>query len=264
MRMLRPIAIALALVVVAGFAAKHVLLDMGDVPARSSYALDIARVRALALSGEGALPLRINSELVASSSVPAVARLAGESVFERVDMVRTAYQVVYPEGHGVILDTGTDRALHEELSPPGPFYPERYAAVQRAMLAADAIVITHEHPDHIGGITSSPNLEQIQDKLVLTRPQVESRELLERVHYPFTALRDVVPLDYQDLHRLRRGFVLIAAPGHTPGNQMVFVRLHSGVEYLFVGDVTWHMDGIRLPRASRACSSAAPTTRSSF
>ena len=39
--------------------------------------------------------------------------------------------------------------------------------------------------------------------------------------------------------------VLIKAPGHTPGSQMVFVQLADGREVLFLGDVAWHLDQIR-------------------
>jgi glyoxylase-like metal-dependent hydrolase (beta-lactamase superfamily II) len=38
--------------------------------------------------------------------------------------------------------------------------------------------------------------------------------------------------------------VLIAAPGHTPGSQMVYVKLADGRELLFLGDVVWHMRNI--------------------
>jgi hypothetical protein len=136
MRALRLSLIGIVVLGAFGLTAKHVLLDAGEVPAASTYTLDLARIRSLAMSGADALPLRINAEVVARSNVPAVARIAGESVFARADMVRTAYQVVYPDAGSVMIDTGTDRTLHEELSPPGPFYPERYAAVQRAMLFA--------------------------------------------------------------------------------------------------------------------------------
>ena len=38
---------------------------------------------------------------------------------------------------------------------------------------------------------------------------------------------------------------LIKSSGHTPGSQMVYVVLQSGKEYVFAGDVAWHMDGVR-------------------
>jgi glyoxylase-like metal-dependent hydrolase (beta-lactamase superfamily II) len=44
------------------------------------------------------------------------------------------------------------------------------------------------------------------------------------------------------------GMVLIAAPGHTPGSQMVYVKLADGRELLFLGDVTWHQRNIDVKR----------------
>ena len=48
------------------------------------------------------------------------------------------------------------------------------------------------------------------------------------------------------------GIALVKSPGHTPGSQMVYVALENGREYLFIGDVTWHMDGIRLMKGKAA------------
>src|SRR5262249_46959305 len=41
------------------------------------------------------------------------------------------------------------------------------------------------------------------------------------------------------------GFALIKAPGHTPGSQMVYIELESGMQYLLIADTAWHMDGVR-------------------
>ena len=46
--------------------------------------------------------------------------------------------------------------------------------------------------------------------------------------------------------------VLIKAPGHTPGSQMIYVVLGSGREYLLIGDTAWHMDGVRNVRGKDA------------
>jgi glyoxylase-like metal-dependent hydrolase (beta-lactamase superfamily II) len=46
--------------------------------------------------------------------------------------------------------------------------------------------------------------------------------------------------------------VLIKAPGHTPGSQMVYIALESGREYLLIGDAAWHMDGVRLMKGKDA------------
>ena len=40
--------------------------------------------------------------------------------------------------------------------------------------------------------------------------------------------------------------VLQKAPGHSPGSQLVYVELASGQRFLFVGDIAWTKDNIRL------------------
>src|SRR6185436_13319202 len=52
------------------------------------------------------------------------------------------------------------------------------------------------------------------------------------------------PLRYDDLLAIAPGVVLIKAPGHTPGSQMVFVQLADGRELLFLGDVSWRLQNI--------------------
>lgn len=39
--------------------------------------------------------------------------------------------------------------------------------------------------------------------------------------------------------------VVVLAGGHTTGSVIVFVTLPSGRRYAFIGDLTWHIDGIR-------------------
>jgi glyoxylase-like metal-dependent hydrolase (beta-lactamase superfamily II) len=51
-------------------------------------------------------------------------------------------------------------------------------------------------------------------------------------------------MDYDPLMPVAPGVVLIKAPGHTPGSQLVYVRLASGSELIIAGDVAWHMSGI--------------------
>ena len=51
--------------------------------------------------------------------------------------------------------------------------------------------------------------------------------------------------DYDQYYPFAPGISLMKAPGHTPGSQMIYVILENGTEYLFIGDSTWHMDGVR-------------------
>jgi glyoxylase-like metal-dependent hydrolase (beta-lactamase superfamily II) len=52
------------------------------------------------------------------------------------------------------------------------------------------------------------------------------------------------PLPDRPVLGLAPGVVLVKAPGHTPGSQLVYVRLQDEREYLFIGDVAWHLDQI--------------------
>jgi len=88
----------------------------------------------------------------------------------------------------------------------------------------------------------------------LTREQVAELKANLRAE-PFTSLHlpsDIFdgyqPIDYVRYAAIAPGVVLIKAPGHTPGSQMVYVRRADGVEFLFVGDVAWQMRNIETGR----------------
>ena len=40
------------------------------------------------------------------------------------------------------------------------------------------------------------------------------------------------------------GVVVIPVPGHTPGSQLVYIRLQDGSETLLIGDVAWSLAAI--------------------
>ena len=108
-------------------------------------------------------------------------------------------------------------------------------------------MVTHEHQDHVGGIASAPDLAAIAKQTHLTREQLQSPKL-ERGEFQPGALDQLAPLDYQGLHALAPGVVLQKAPGHSPGSQLIYVELASGRRFLFVGDIAWSKDNIRLQR----------------
>ena len=79
-----------------------------------------------------------------------------------------------------------------------------------------------------------------------TTPQMPEIKLTSEMaaHY--------VVLDYDKYYPLAPGIVLVKAPGHTPGSQMVYVVLQSGREYLLIGDASWLMDGVKLMKGKDA------------
>src|SRR5262249_50483518 len=109
-------------------------------------------------------------------------------------------------------------------------------------------VITHEHLDHIGGLARHPHLKQILDITKLTKEQIASPEYMTDARLPADVLASAKPLIYDRYVAIAPGVVLIKAPGHTPGSQMVFVQRADGTEYLFLGDVAWSLRNVELVR----------------
>jgi glyoxylase-like metal-dependent hydrolase (beta-lactamase superfamily II) len=221
-------------------------------PARAAepaWHADIAQIRQLAGIIPGARPIRVNVIKVAESRRPKNFAVKGQPAEPSVQ-ARTAYQIVYPDGT-VMVDTGMDLATHQFFGRgvQEPYFPEQAARTAQALQRAKVIIVTHEHGDHIAGLIRSPSFAELAPKTVLTRQQVQTlmtepqipelrptQEMVARLH----------AIDYDDAMAFAPGIVLIKAPGHTPGSQMVYIALQSGRELLLAGDVAWHMDGVRL------------------
>ena len=58
--------------------------------------------------------------------------------------------------------------------------------------------------------------------------------------FPEGYLESLEPLRYDRYLRVAPGLVVFDAAGHTPGSQMIFLKLEDGREILFVGDVVWN------------------------
>jgi glyoxylase-like metal-dependent hydrolase (beta-lactamase superfamily II) len=160
-----------------------------------------------------------------------------------IAVANVVFQIVYSHGW-IMVDAGMDK----ELSDAGEeFLQERYDRAQLALRDARMVVVTHEHHDHVAGVIRSPYLSEIERKTILNRAQVQT--LLDHPNNPAIKLdreraARYLVVDYDLLLPIAPGVVLIKAPGHTPGSQMVYVRLASGQEILLAGDVAWLMLGI--------------------
>jgi glyoxylase-like metal-dependent hydrolase (beta-lactamase superfamily II) len=215
------------------------------VPETSAYELDFAEMRRLASSIPGEKPVRVHHQPVAEGALPRGAVFAGESLTTPLPNVHGAYEVVYADGGFGVIDSAFDRKAFEKMNPGGLYSAAGYEKVQSALADAKWIVITHEHADHIGGIARFADPKRLVGRLQLTREQLGNDEALEFVEFPQSLRSALEPLAYERYHAIAPGVVLVKAPGHTAGTQMIFVQQADGKELLFLGDVAWHMDQIR-------------------
>jgi len=209
------------------------------VAQKSDYTFDLSAIRQLEHSGTGSLPTRINGEVIATPTFPHALVAAGAG-WGGHPMVMDSVQVVFPDST-LIIDTALDQSMIDAMSKGVPFFPDHYAVMQKAMTQAKTIVFTHEHPDHVGGVAKAPDFAAIAGRIVITREQADSLKD-PRLEFPQDRLTGLKPLSYEGVHLLAPGVVLIKAPGHWPGTQIMYVALDNGQEFLFVGDIVWSME----------------------
>src|SRR5262245_33580775 len=106
------------------------------VPERSEFSLELPKVRALARSLPGALPVALNALVVAQGQQPHGSIVAGQSWLEMVPRVFTSYQIVFPE-RSIVVDGGYREPVDESA----------YAQLQQGLLQASSILLTHTHMD---------------------------------------------------------------------------------------------------------------------
>jgi glyoxylase-like metal-dependent hydrolase (beta-lactamase superfamily II) len=218
------------------------------VTVKGAWSADLADIRRVATLIPGRKPLRINVLKFAESHRTRNFSVKGEPATPSVQ-ARTVFQVVYADGN-VMVDAGMDLPMHKQIGRGAeePYFAEQAQQVDKALRGARAIIFTHEHGDHVTGVIRTPYLAELAPKTILTRAQVHTLETTPQ--FPDLRITEEQAqryhiIDYDQYMAFAPGWVLIKAPGHTPGSQMMFITLDSGREYLLIGDAAWHMDSVR-------------------
>ncbi|MEO5597911.1 MAG: MBL fold metallo-hydrolase [Novosphingobium sp.] len=223
----------LALLLLIGAPVYWLLLDTSPYDAPSKH-LDIGELRQLANSMPGQKPGAVRLELSAWKRLPGDLLAAGSGLKRRMIGV-ISFQLEVPGSGPVVIDTGTSQRLGAAWGDE-KFDPYAQARIDQQLRQASLILVTHEHSDHLGGLAefaARKDAGDVLSRMMLNPAQLRAAGASPQLHWP----HGVKPaLDGINPQAVAPGVVVIPAPGHTPGSQMIFVQLASGAEYLFTGD----------------------------
>lgn len=152
--------------------------------------------------------------------------------------------------HHILIDTGAGKELGNGLAK----LPKNLAAIGIRPQDIDAVIITHAHPDHIGGIVAQnghltfPNAQYYISETewqFWMAPTVDLSSLLVPDQFKqgiIAAARKHLQAITSRVHRFQpdqeiiSGIVAIAAPGHTPGQSALRIE-SEGSQLIVAADV---------------------------
>ena len=153
------------------------------------------------------------------------------------------------EGDGLTLIDGS-------IPPAGKRILSQLQAAGHALNDLNRILLTHAHPDHVGGIAEIQQATHAE--LIVSegeRDVVDGKIPIPRaptfLKPPVTVLEnlkaDQTVSDGELLENVYGGLQAISTPGHAPGHMAYWQPQHK---VLFCGDAIFNMPRLRLPYSS--------------
>jgi len=169
-------------------------------------------------------------------------------------LIRTA-------GPLILVDAGPGAELAKEWDLPAGHALEALAASGISPEEIDQIVVSHGHPDHVGGLSVGAGDERVptfpRAKIVLNRREWEfftgpdgrayDEDDAEVFRTRLEPARDAGLLELVDPgYEIGPGVRLLAAPGHTPGHCAVEIE-SEGERAIYIGDAMLHPVAVEHP-----------------
>jgi len=146
--------------------------------------------------------------------------------------------------------------IDASIAPAADKIVAQIKALGRQATDIKRILITHGHPDHVGGLSK---LKQMTGALVmcheLERPVIQGEQPIVRrpsgLRPPNTFIKPPTPVDRilfdgEVLPEVMGGLQAVFTPGHAPGHLAFW---HPEKRILICGDVIFHLFGLTLPLA---------------
>ena len=206
---------------------------------------ELTAARGLMHAVPGELPVAVGYLNIAEDSFH-LSSAVENAPNRKIELPTPLFQLRFARGW-IMVDAGMDRELAVAAHDASQFFDDRYTRAVAALQGASLIVATHEHYDHIGIVAHSAFADELAPKTMLTRAQLESllhKPQMTLTPFDSTLATRYIVVDYDRELPIAPGVVLIKAPGHTPGSQVVYIKLASGREVILSGDVALNHLGI--------------------
>lgn len=233
-----------ALIVILGALFWWLMLSGSNAAKTAPGVFDLEDWRSKASAPVETLPSSIRILEIGRDTAPPFAAQAGR-FGAPVAMSYNAVEISYDD-RSLVIGGAVDRATAERMAlskEEWRFSDTAYSDLTDTMLAAEQVLMTHEHLDHVMAIARHPDAAALAQNLVLNAPQIEALPLFADGTLD-PALVSLQPGLSGAVTSIAPGVVIIPAAGHTPGSQLVFIRLQNGEEILLIGDIVWNMGAI--------------------